>query len=121
VFDVNTLVYCAAAIICGVQLVTFAVFARQFAASAGLLPPNEQLNRLIRLVSLERGILIGVVMMVVGLVASAYALGFWGRYSFGPLDPRVSLRIVLPAATTIVLGIQLASSSFFLSVLELKR
>ena len=121
VLDVNTMVYSAAAIICGVQLVAFAVFARLFATTAGLLPPNERLNRLVRLLSLEVGILAGFLLVVAGLAASAYAVGFWGAFSFGPLEPRVSLRIVLPAATAVVLGIQLASSSFFLSVLELKR
>jgi hypothetical protein len=41
--------------------------------------------------------------------------------SFAPLDPFQTLRIVLPAATLIVLGFQTILSSFFLSVLGLRR
>ena len=40
--DVNALVYCAVAVIIGFQAVTFSVFARAFAASEGLLPPNKE-------------------------------------------------------------------------------
>jgi hypothetical protein len=35
------------------------------------------------------------------------------------LDPTVSMRIVIPAVTALVLGVQFVSSSFFLSVLDL--
>src|SRR5437764_1098046 len=41
--DVNALVYCAVAVIIGFQAVTFSVFARAFAASEGLLPPNRSM------------------------------------------------------------------------------
>ncbi len=120
VLDVNTLVYAAAALICGFQAVTFAVFAKVFAINARLLPPDPRIAALTRLFSLEVGILAGGLLFVAGLAASAYAVGFWGRASFGPLDPAVSLRIVVPAVTALVLGLQTAFASFFLSVLGLK-
>jgi hypothetical protein len=120
VLDVNTLVYAAAALICGYQAVTFAVFAKVFAINARLLPPDPRIASLIRLFSMEVGIVAGGLLLVSGLVASAYAVGFWGSASFGPLDPAVSLRIVVPAVTALVLGLQTAFASFFLGVLGLK-
>ncbi|MDH3597073.1 MAG: glycosyltransferase family 2 protein [Rhodospirillales bacterium] len=120
VLDVNTLVYAAAALICGFQAVTFAVFAKVFAINARLLPPDPRIASLTRLFSMEVGIVLGGLLLVAGLAASAYAVGFWGRASFGPLDPAVSLRIVVPAVTALVLGLQTAFASFFLSVLGLK-
>lgn len=119
-FDVNTMVYSGAAIVCGFQLVAFAVFARVFASNIGVLPRDEMVARFTSAFRLEAGITVGLFLILGGLVASAYAVGFWGSLSFGPLDPQVSLRIVIPAATSMVLGILLASSSFFLSVLQLK-
>ncbi len=119
--DVNTLVYTGAAIICGFQAVVFAVFAKVFAISVGLLPEDARIEKLKAVLSLEVGIIVGFLLLLGGLVAGAYAVGFWGRASFGPLDPRVTLRIVAPSATAVVLGLQVIFASFFLSVLRLER
>lgn len=121
VFDVNTLVYSGAAIVVGFQLIAFAVLAKIYAMDASLLPEDPRVRRWTRLVSLEVGILTGILLVASGLAASFYAIGFWGRASFGDLDPQVSLRIVVPAATAIVLGLQVASAGFFVSVLGLRR
>ena len=56
-----------------------------------------------------------------GLGASIYAVEFWGRSAFADLDPTVSMRIVLPGVTALILGLQVIFSSFFFSVLELSR
>jgi hypothetical protein len=45
----------------------------------------------------------------------------WGRASFGALSPESSLRIVAPAVTALILGVQLIFASFFLGVLALRR
>ncbi|MBA2496813.1 MAG: glycosyltransferase family 2 protein, partial [Acidimicrobiia bacterium] len=45
VFDVQTLLYCAIAIIIGFQAVVFAVFTKVFAISEGLLPEDPRLDR----------------------------------------------------------------------------
>ncbi len=119
--DVNTLVYCSAAIICGFQAVVFSVLAKFYARNARLIPAEPWLTKLTGIFSLEVGILIGMGLLIGGLAASAFAVGVWGRASFGPLDPTVTLRIVIPAATAIMLGLQIVFSSFFLSVLGLER
>ncbi|NIR46559.1 MAG: glycosyltransferase family 2 protein [Gemmatimonadetes bacterium] len=119
--DVNTLVYSGAAIIVGFQAVAFAVFAKIFAMNARLLPEDSRFRWLIKFFSLEVGIVVGLALALGGLVASGYAVGFWGRYSFGALDPRVSLRIVAPAATALMLGLQIVFASFFINVLGLPQ
>jgi hypothetical protein len=119
--DVNTLVYAAVAINLGFQMVSFFVFAKVFAANVGLLPPDRHASRLIRFFGIEEGIVAGLIFLIGGLAASIYAVGFWGQASFGSLDPTVSLRIVIPSASAMVLGLQLVASSFFLGVLQLDR
>ena len=71
--------------------------------------------------TLELGLLAGITLVLAGLGGSTFAVGFWGRASFGALDPQVSLRFVIPSVTALILGIQLAFSSFFLGVLGLRR
>lgn len=119
--DVNTLLYSGAAIICGFQAVVFAVFSKIFAINSGLLPEDPRIRRLVNAPSLELGIITGLTLILCGLAASAYAVGLWGSASFGPLDTRVSLRVVIPAVTALILGVQIVMSSFFISVLGLRR
>lgn len=118
---VNTLVYCGSAIILGFQAIVFAVFAKIFATNAGLLPEDQRVNLFKRAFSLEISIVIGLLLFAGGLITSAFAVGLWGRESFGALDPTVSLRIVVPSATALVLGLQIVFSSFFISVLDLEH
>jgi hypothetical protein len=121
VFDVNSLVYSAAAIICGFQSIAFWLLAKVFAVNHGLLPPDPTLARLTSVLTLEIGVLLGLALLIGGLAASAYAIGLWSTASFGPLDPTQSLRVVVPAATVLILGLQIMFASFFLSVLGLDR
>jgi hypothetical protein len=52
---------------------------------------------------------------------SLYALYIWNARLYGALDPAVTMRIVIPSVTALALGVQVVFSSFFLSVLGLKR
>lgn len=120
-FDVHTLVYSALAIMLGYQSVIFAFFTKLFAITEGLLPEDPRLTRLFKYVSLESGLIAGAAMIVGGVAASIYAVSIWKAHSFGALNPFHTLRIVIPAATLIVIGSQTILSSFFLSVLGLRR
>lgn len=120
-FDVQTLLYAAAAVILGFQAVAFAVFTKVFAISEGLLPEDPRLNLQRIKVSLERGLLVGASLILTGLVCSAYSIWTWKQVSFGILNPAHTLRIIIPAVTALIIGVQIVFSSFFLSVLGLRR
>ena len=120
-FDVHTLVYAAMAILVGFQAIAFAVFTKVFAISEGLLPEDPRLNKVFRWITLEVGLIVGALVALIGIVGSIHALGLWGERSFGSLDPFQMLRTVIPAVTCLTLGCQIIFSSFFLSVLGLRR
>jgi glycosyltransferase involved in cell wall biosynthesis len=120
-FDVHTLVYAAAFVLLGFQATAFAVFTKIFAISEGLLPPDPALDRLFRYVTLEVGLGVGGLLTMVGLAASVYAVSSWGAQHFGMLDYSRTMRIVIPAALSLTLGVQTIFASFFLSVLGLRR
>jgi glycosyltransferase involved in cell wall biosynthesis len=120
--DVHTLVYAAAAIVLGYQSVIFAIFTKTFAVSEGLLPEDPRLTRLYRYVTLETGLVAGIVLVVGGLVLAATAIGIWQTQGFGPIvDLPRSLRVVIVSSLAITLGVQTFFASFFLSVLGLGR
>jgi len=120
-FDVHTLLYAAAAIIIGFQAILFAVFTKVFAISEGLLPPDKRLESLFRYITLESGLIIASLLILAGLSGTAYAYWFWDQLSFGNLDPARTMRIVIPAVTALTVGCQTLFSSFFLSILGLRR
>jgi glycosyltransferase involved in cell wall biosynthesis len=120
-FDVHTLLYAAAAIVIGFQSLLFAVFTKVFAITEGLLPTDERLDRVFRYVTLEVGLVVAIILILAGLAGSAYAYWFWDQLSFGNLDPVHTMRIVIPAVTSLTLGCQTLFSSFFLSLLGMRR
>lgn len=120
-FDVSTLLYAAVAVLLGFQSVAFAVLSKVFAIAEGLHPPDARLDRLFRYLTLEVGLLAGAVLTFFGLGISIYALRFWGNHQFGPLNASHTLRLVIPAMLSLILGAQIVFSSFFLSLLRLHR
>jgi hypothetical protein len=68
--------------------------------------------------TLERGLLTDGAAQI-GLMASPAAAA-WGRQSFGDLDPAAALRIVLPAGTALIVGLQVVFGTCLLSVLNLR-
>jgi glycosyltransferase involved in cell wall biosynthesis len=119
--DVNTLAFSVAAVVCGFEAIFFSVFARAVASDLHLLPRDPLIERLRRLWTLERGLLVGCAVFALGLVAALAAVGAWGRQSFGALDPVVTLRTVLPAAAALMVGLQLMFGSCLISVLNLRK
>ena len=119
--DVSTLMYAAAAVIIGFQAIMFAMFTKAFAINAKLLPPDARLDRLFRLINLEKGLVVGAIMVLAGLGTSLWAVNDWGQHEFGQLDPQRALRLVIPSVVLLVLGCQTVLASFFLSVLGMAR
>lgn len=118
---VHTLLYSSAAIIIGFQTVLFAIFTKAFAISEGLLPEDHRLKRVFRYLKLEIGLIIGILLVFIGIMGSIYTFVIWRANLFGTLEPAITMRIVIPAVTCLALGFQIIFSSFFLSVIGLKR
>ena len=119
--DVNAFVYCAVAVIIGFQAVLFSVLARAFAVGAGLLPPSRNTERIFRIVTLEVGLAVGAVLLLAGLGLSIYTVSFWSGRSFGALSTSSTIRLVVPAAMLMILGLETVLASFFLSILGINR
>jgi hypothetical protein len=58
---------------------------------------------------------------VLGICGSVFAVSGWAERSFGNLDAEHMLRIVMPSVFSLTLGVQTVCSSFFLSILWLRR
>ena len=119
--DVHTLLYAFVSVLLGFQLIAFATFTKVFAITEGLLPEDPRLNRMFRWVTLETGLIVGGLLILLGLGGSIFAVSGWARESFGALDIEHTLRIVMPSVFALTMGVQITFSSFFLSILGLRR
>lgn len=120
-FDVDTLVGASAMVVIGFHAVTFALLTKVYAMAEGFLPPDHRVRRILQAWSLERGLLIGGVLAVLGLVGLVASVSHWQVHGYGELDPRTSLRLVVPSATALVVSFQVIIATFFLSILSIRR
>jgi glycosyltransferase involved in cell wall biosynthesis len=120
-FDAHTLLLASLSIILGVQAIVFGICTKTFAIAERLLPEDRRLNWLYGLIPLERGLLIGAGTLVIGLTLLLAAVNQWRQHEFGTLDYAHTMRWVIPGATLTMLGFQTILSSFFVSILGLRR
>lgn len=112
--DIHTLLFSGLFIIIGMQAVCFAIYAN--------LVSHVQLpifKKIYQALTLERGLLAGIFLLLIGISGACYSLYIWFAHSFGPLVPSEMMRILIPASTCMILGSQFILTSFFFSLLRL--
>lgn len=117
--DIDTLLIAAFGCLLGYQLVVFGVFTKAFAIREGFHPPHPALAWSFRYVTLEVGLLCGAVMTLAGIAGVVLAFLSWRAAGFGALDPRQTMRQLIPAVVLMALGVQTIFASFFLSILDI--
>jgi glycosyltransferase involved in cell wall biosynthesis len=120
-FDAHTLLFSSLGILCGYQSIMFAVFGKTFAIREHLMPEDARMDRLYRLVNLERGLAVGLASLAIGLALLLVAVNEWRERDFGRLDYSHTMRWVIPGATLTALGFQTVLGSFFISILGMRR
>jgi glycosyltransferase involved in cell wall biosynthesis len=120
-FDINTLMYAAAATVIGFQSMIFWVCANIHGLHEGILSPDSTFERKFRHVSLERVLLVSLAMFLIGLSIAIGSVVNWGGGGFRTLDPSRSMRLVIPAATIMLLAVQLANGGMFRALLQIRR
>jgi glycosyltransferase involved in cell wall biosynthesis len=119
--DVDTLTYALGLVLIGAHITVFAVSARVFGTQEGFLPRNAAYDRVFKTITLETGLLFGCFLLLLGAGLLVYALSLWHAAGFGNLSAPHMLRLTLPSATLIMLGVEAIFASFFLSLLGLNR
>src|SRR5262249_15444025 len=118
ILGIHTLLFSGLFIILGQQAVFFSVFA-ELIADIHLYQKPKHALRLLKFYTLERGLILGLLLMFLGGLGACYAFWYWSHQAFGALAPTYMMRILIPSVTLIILGMQLLFASFFMSVLSL--
>lgn len=118
-FDIHSLLFSALFMIVGLQILCFAFFAQIIASiHLRLAQPNHYLIRFLQYFTLERGLIIGLLLIISGCSGSIYLFWYWQQHAYGSLMPAHMMRILIPAITAVIIGVQLMFASFFMSLLE---
>lgn len=118
--DAGAMTVASMLVLLGFQMVAQAFFAKVFAVGEGLLPDDPHFSRLFKHWNLEKGVILGAFLALLGGLLLLRAVWVWKSAQFGVIDYSENLRRLIPAATLVVLGLQAIAASFHLSVLGLK-
>jgi hypothetical protein len=116
-FDVATMIYASTLAILGYQAVLFSVMTKVYAAHERFLPVGPRFQAVAERLSVERGLVAGILLFAVGLAVAATQVYRWGGVGFGGLDPREAVRVAIPAMLGVALGFQTVMFSMFIGIL----
>ena len=115
-FDAHTLLFSSLSILLGYQSVVFALMTKSFAINEGFLPNDPKLVGFFRFATLERGLMAGAGVALVGCAILLGAALSWQQSGFGPLDYSSTMKWVIPGATMAAVGVQTVLFSFLVSM-----
>lgn len=117
--EFNTFVAGCFMVVCGVQLLTFGVLSRHYAAITGVLPDTKSSAWLAKWISTDRLALDAGICLAGGAGFFGYAMLRWASFGFGPLTQPEIPRIVVLGLALVVIAVQLFFSAFLLGILEI--
>ena len=120
-FDVDSLVGASAAVVIGFQAVLFSLLTKAYGVAEGFLPTDRRARWLLSSWSFEKGLIVGGVLALGGLAGLIASVVHWHGANYGELDPRETLRLVVPAATALMISCQIVLGTAFLSILGIRR
>jgi hypothetical protein len=117
-FDIHTMLYSSGASILGLQLVIFSLLARAIGCVKGVLPATASVARLWRALTLERGIVAGIAIGLLGFGVAVHSVGMWLGTHLSALEPAEMMRYAIPSVTLMIAGAEIVFASFVLSFID---
>jgi hypothetical protein len=116
--SVHTLVYCGFGILIGFQAIAFAFYAQALATGLRLIPVKRRLVKTMSVFRTGAGLLTGTIIALLGVFGFFYALARWQNAAFAQLDPFEMMRVVVPSAVALALGVQIVFATLYLSMVK---
>lgn len=120
-FGVHTLLFTSGFVLIGFQFILFYGLTKVFTVENELLPKSNKYDKLFKLINLEKGLIVGAILVIIGIILSFSAYFDWQAINFGDIENTSTLRSVIPAITLMLLGVQVILFSLFFSILGLKK
>ena len=117
-FDVHFMVLGSVLAILGYQIINLGLFAKAISFTRDFVVRDEFILSFYQAFTLEKGIYLGLALLLIGLVLNGLVLYSWIKTHFGPLQ---QMREALVGMTFIILGFHTIFSSFLLSMVRIKE
>jgi glycosyltransferase involved in cell wall biosynthesis len=118
--DIAGLLYSAALMVIGYQALWFGLLMQTYAETRGILPMRAGPSRVQRFLKLERGLVLGVGLIMFGVLGAVLSVIRWRQADFGALNPGTNVRSITPAILGLVMGSQTILGSFSIGVLAIR-
>lgn len=119
-FDIHTMLYGAAMVMIGTNMIFFSLFTRIYAIRTNFIPIKEPVSAKLAKLTTEKGAVAGLLLTLAGVIMTVAAFVIWKNTSFGNLNPQEMMRMTIPALTLMVVGIETIFASFFIGILNIK-
>ncbi len=116
--DVHTMVVASLAVTTGYQTLLLSVAMRAYVLTAELGPAPQSVAFAARGITLERGLLFGLALLVTGLGVIAWITLRWAGTGFGELNAPRTLRPTIAGATVAAMGVQTMLTAFICGMLR---
>lgn len=119
--DFHTFILSGTLLIIGINLLSFYAITRVYTFYRGLLPKPPVFFRAFKVLTLEKGLFLGFLFLLIGLGTIAYAAILSQEPGgFEPLGFGWSVRLVFGGSLALILGTQIVITSFVLSMLGMQ-
>lgn len=112
-YDIHVMTLAGFLTLLGNQVLSMGIYARAYALHTGFIKKDSFIRGIYQLFTLERGIVIGAIFFLCGILLDIRVAWIWIQSGFGALD---EVRSALFALVCMVLGIQTVFSAFLLSL-----
>jgi glycosyltransferase involved in cell wall biosynthesis len=117
-FDLHYVVLGSLMVLLGAQVISMGIYAKMYSLVSHLIESDLIIGWFLKYFNLERGIILGGLVFLVGFSINVVILDKWVKAGFGSL---FLIREAILAMTLMVIGAQLVFSSFFMSILLIKK
>lgn len=118
---VHSLLYSAAFVLMGGQIVSFAYLASLFGIREGFWPQSKRMKAVSGWFTIETGSLIGLALLICGGIAAFLAISEWAGANYGAMKVESLMRLAIPSFLMASLGLQCVFTSFFAGLLSQPR
>jgi glycosyltransferase involved in cell wall biosynthesis len=118
---VHSLLYSAAFLLMGAQIVSFAYLALLFGIRESFWPQSPRMKAISTWFTVETGSLLGLGLLICGGLTAFAAINQWADTNYGAMKVESLMRLAIPSFVMACLGLQCVFTSFFAGLLGQPR
>ena len=118
-FDIHTLLLSGVAVMLGFNMLLFSLLSQRSSSIHGLLPRDARFEKLLHVITLERLLVAGGLLTLLGIWGILDSVVEWQAQRYGRLMCEITMRQLVPSSVALVVGLQTMFGSFLADIIGL--